>query len=43
MTNVAFITEDKDIAHDMKSNRDDLTAVGAGEMADAIIAKIGQA
>jgi len=34
------IAEGKDVTYDMKPNRDDPTAVGTSEMADAIIAKI---
>jgi isocitrate dehydrogenase (NAD+) len=36
----AVIAEGKDVTYDMKDNRDDPTAVGTSEMADAIIAKI---
>jgi isocitrate dehydrogenase (NAD+) len=36
----AVIAEGKDVTYDMKPNRDDPTAVGTSEMADAIIAKI---
>ena len=36
----AVIAEGKDVTYDMKPNRDDPTAVGTKEMADAIIAKI---
>ena len=37
----AVIAEGKDVTYDMKPNRDDPTAVGTSEMADAIIAKMG--
>ncbi|MHC4215921.1 MAG: isocitrate/isopropylmalate dehydrogenase family protein [Planctomycetota bacterium] len=36
----AVIAEGKDVTYDMKDDRDDPTAVGTSEMADAIIAKI---
>lgn len=36
----AVIAEGKDVTYDMKPNRDDPTAVGTREMADAIIRKI---
>jgi isocitrate dehydrogenase (NAD+) len=36
----AVIAEGKDVTYDMKENRDDPTAVGTREMADAIISKI---
>ena len=36
----AVIAEGKDVTYDMKPDRDDPTAVGTSEMADAIIAKI---
>ena len=36
----AVIAEGKDVTYDMKENRDDPTAVGTREMADAIIRKI---
>jgi isocitrate dehydrogenase (NAD+) len=36
----AVIAEGKDVTYDMKENRDDPTAVGTQEMADAIINKI---
>ncbi|NLT77695.1 MAG: isocitrate/isopropylmalate dehydrogenase family protein [Planctomycetes bacterium] len=36
----AVIAEGKDVTYDMKPNRDDPTAVGTREMADAIIAKM---
>ncbi len=36
----AVIAEGKDVTYDMKPNRDDPTAVGTSEMADAIIKKI---
>ena len=36
----AVIAEGKDVTYDMKPNRDDPTAVGTSEMADAIIAKM---
>jgi isocitrate dehydrogenase (NAD+) len=36
----AVIAEGKDVTYDMKPDRDDPTAVGTKEMADAIIAKI---
>lgn len=39
----AVIAEGKDVTYDMKPNRDDPTAVGTREMADAIIAKIREA
>jgi isocitrate dehydrogenase (NAD+) len=39
----AVIAEGKDVTYDMKADRDDPTAVGTREMADAIIAKIRQA
>ncbi len=38
----AVIAEGKDVTYDMKQNRDDPTAVGTREMADAIIRKIKQ-
>lgn len=38
----AVIAEGKDVTYDMKADRDDPTAVGTSEMADAIIAKIKQ-
>ena len=34
------IAEGKDVTYDMKPHRDDPTAVGTREMADAIIAKM---
>ncbi|MGD9128481.1 MAG: isocitrate/isopropylmalate dehydrogenase family protein [Planctomycetia bacterium] len=37
----AVIAEGKDVTYDMKPHRDDPTAVGTREMADAIIAKLG--
>jgi len=37
----AVIAEGKDVTYDMKPYRDDPTAVGTSEMADAIIAKMG--
>jgi isocitrate dehydrogenase (NAD+) len=37
----AVIAEGKSVTYDMKPNRDDPTAVGTSEMADAIIEKIG--
>ncbi len=37
----AVIAEGKSVTYDMKPNRDDPTAVGTSEMADAIIARIG--
>lgn len=37
----AVIAEGKDVTYDMKPDRDDPTAVGTQEMADAIIAKMG--
>jgi isocitrate dehydrogenase (NAD+) len=36
----AVIAEGRDVTYDMKENRDDPTAVGTQEMADAIIKKI---
>jgi isocitrate dehydrogenase (NAD+) len=36
----AVIAEGKDVTYDMKPNRDDPSAVGTREMADAIIAKM---
>jgi isocitrate dehydrogenase (NAD+) len=36
----AVIAEGKDVTYDMKENRDDITAVGTSEMADAIIKKL---
>jgi isocitrate dehydrogenase (NAD+) len=39
----AVIAEGKDVTYDMKENRDDPTAVGTQEMADAIIKKIKSA
>ena len=36
----AVIAEGKDVTYDMKPNRDDLTAVGTSEVADAVIAKL---
>ncbi len=36
----AIVLEGKDVTYDMKPNRDDPTAVGTQEMADAIIAKM---
>ncbi len=36
----AVISEGKDVTYDMKPNRDDPTAVGTSEVADAIIAKM---
>ena len=36
----AVIEEGKDVTYDMKPNRDDPTAVGTSQMADAIIAKL---
>jgi len=36
----AVIEEGKNVTYDMKPERDDPTAVGTNEMADAIIAKI---
>jgi isocitrate dehydrogenase (NAD+) len=38
----AVIAEGKDVTYDMKPDRNDPTAVGTSEMADAIIAKIKQ-
>lgn len=38
----AVIAEGKDVTYDMKPNRDDPTAVGTKEMADAIIAKLNE-
>ena len=37
----AVIAEGKDVTYDMKPDRDDPTAVGTSEMADAIIRKLG--
>jgi len=34
------VAEGKDVTYDMKPDRDDPTAVGTSEMADAIIAKL---
>lgn len=39
----AVIAEGKDVTYDMKAHRDDPSAVGTREMADAIIAKIRKA
>jgi isocitrate dehydrogenase (NAD+) len=36
----AVIAEGRDVTYDMKENRNDPTAVGTQEMADAIIRKI---
>jgi isocitrate dehydrogenase (NAD+) len=36
----AVIEEGKDVTYDMKANRNDPTAVGTSQMADAIIAKM---
>ncbi len=36
----AVIAEGKDVTYDMKPDRDDPTAVGTQEMADAICAKM---
>jgi isocitrate dehydrogenase (NAD+) len=36
----AVIAEGKDVTYDMKPHRDDPTAVGTSQMADAIIGKI---
>ena len=36
-----MIAEGKDVTYDLKPNRDDPTAVGTSEMADAIIAQSG--
>lgn len=36
----AVIAEGKDVTYDMKPDRDDPTAVGTSQMADAIIEKI---
>ena len=36
----AVIAEGKDVTYDMKDNRDDPTAVGTSQMADAIIKKV---
>jgi isocitrate dehydrogenase (NAD+) len=38
----AVIAENKDVTYDMKADRNDPTAVGTAEMADAIIAKLKQ-
>jgi isocitrate dehydrogenase (NAD+) len=37
---LAVLAEGKDVTYDMKEHRDDPTAVGTSEMADAIIAKM---
>jgi isocitrate dehydrogenase (NAD+) len=37
----AVIAEGKSVTYDMKPSRDDLTAVGTGEVADAIIEQMG--
>ena len=37
----AVIREGKDVTYDMKPSRDDPTAVGTSEVADAIIEKLG--
>ena len=37
----AVIAEGKQVTYDMKADRDDPTAVGTSQMADAIIAKMG--
>jgi isocitrate dehydrogenase (NAD+) len=39
----AVIAEGKDVTYDMKDDRDDPTAVGTAEFADAIIARLGAA
>jgi isocitrate dehydrogenase (NAD+) len=36
----AVIAEGRDVTYDMKDNRDDPSAVGTHEMADAIIRKV---
>ena len=36
-----MIAEGKDVTYDMKPDRDDPTAVGTREMADAICKKLG--
>ena len=36
-----MIREGKSVTYDMKPNRDDPTAVGTSEVADAIIDKLG--
>ena len=36
------IKEGKDVTYDLKPSRDDPTAVGTSEMADAIINKMGE-
>jgi isocitrate dehydrogenase (NAD+) len=36
----AVIAEGSDVTYDMKANRDDPTAVGTQEMADAIISRL---
>jgi isocitrate dehydrogenase (NAD+) len=36
----AVITEGKDVTYDMKENRNDPSAVGTSQMADAIIEKV---
>ena len=38
----AVIEEGKDVTYDMKADRNDPTAVGTSQMADAIIAKMGK-
>ena len=37
---ISIMADGKDVAYDMKSNRDEPTAVGTKEMADTIIQKI---
>jgi isocitrate dehydrogenase (NAD+) len=36
----SIISEGKDVTYDMKASRDDPTAVGTSQVADAIIAKM---
>jgi isocitrate dehydrogenase (NAD+) len=38
----AVIAEGRDVTYDMKPSRDDPTAVGTSEVADAVIAKLGE-
>ena len=38
----AVIKEGKDVTYDMKADRNDPTAVGTSQMADAIIKKMGK-
>jgi isocitrate dehydrogenase (NAD+) len=38
----SVIAEGRNVTYDMKPTRDDPTAVGTSEVADAIIAKLGE-